>query len=153
MDDFSFPLVADDQSVKLTITPSLWRISSLVFPEYNYCKEEEDDDMSTRYLRLRSSGSGAEEKMDTLWEGMNDYDFHSDHFVINQAVMQSSRTNKQESLKKVQSWRTNKPESLKKVQSSRTNKQESLKKSKINTVVIRVTKKLFSFGIMAGAKK
>lgn len=125
MDDFSFPQVANDQSVKLTITPSLWRISSHVFPEYIHSKEEDDNTNSMHNLQIRSSGSGAEEKMDTLWEDMNDHDFHSEDLVVNQADAQSSRTNYQ----------------------------ESLKKSKINTVVIKVTKKLFSLRIMAGAKK
>lgn len=125
MDDFSFPQVANDQSVKLTIAPSLWRISSLVFPEHNHCKEEENDSNSMHNLQTRSSGSGVEEKMDTLWEDMNDHDIHPEGLVINEAVVQSLRTNQQ----------------------------ESLKKSKINTVVIKVTKKLSSLRIMAGAKK
>lgn len=116
MDDFSFPQVANNKSVKLTITPSLWRISFLVFPEYNQYKEEDNDTNRMHNLQIKSLGSGAKEKMDTLWEDTNDYDFYSEGLVINQAVVQSSRTYHQ----------------------------ESLKKSKINAVVIKVTKKLFS---------
>ena len=125
MDDFSFPQVADDQIVNLTITPSLWRISSLVFPEYNRCREEDDDVNSMNNLQRKSSGSGAEEKMDTLWEDMNDYDYRSESSEINRGDGQSLKISHR----------------------------VSLKKSKINAVVIKVTKKLFSLRIMAAAKK
>nr|XP_017247002.1 PREDICTED: uncharacterized protein LOC108218532 [Daucus carota subsp. sativus] len=100
MDDFSFPQVADDQIVNLTITPSLWRISSLVFPEYNRCREEDDDVNSMNNLQRKSSGSGAEEKMDTLWEDMNDYDYRSERSEINRGDGQSLKIRHRVSLKK-----------------------------------------------------
>ncbi|KAB5511752.1 hypothetical protein DKX38_028780 [Salix brachista] len=74
-EDFSFPMVTNPLP-HFAISPSLWRVSSLVHPDYHY----EDDERELAFLKQRfafTTGQelkidSTEEKMDRLWEKLND---------------------------------------------------------------------------------
>ncbi|KAK9996855.1 hypothetical protein SO802_021541 [Lithocarpus litseifolius] len=54
-EDFSFPKVSANPIPHFIISPSLWRVTSLVYPDYNLDEDYESP----------------EEKMDMLWEDFN----------------------------------------------------------------------------------
>ncbi|KAG5223886.1 hypothetical protein IMY05_019G0012400 [Salix suchowensis] len=80
-EDFSFPMVTNPLP-HFAISPSLWRVSSLVHPDYRY----DDDKRELAFLKQRFSFTtgqelkidSTEEKMDRLWEKLNDEELQRD---------------------------------------------------------------------------
>ncbi|KAJ6349645.1 hypothetical protein OIU77_007095 [Salix suchowensis] len=80
-EDFSFPKVTNPLP-HFAISPSLWRVSSLVHPDYRY----EDDERELAFLKQRFAFTtsqelkidSTEEKMDRLWEKFNDEELQRD---------------------------------------------------------------------------
>ncbi|KAL9381606.1 hypothetical protein Peur_024641 [Populus x canadensis] len=74
-EDFSFPRITNPLP-HFAISPSLWRVSSLVYPDYRY----EDDERELPFFKQSFSFTTCqelkietiEEKMDRLWEKFND---------------------------------------------------------------------------------
>ncbi|KAJ6951208.1 hypothetical protein NC653_040557 [Populus alba x Populus x berolinensis] len=74
-EDFSFPRITNPLP-HFAISPSLWRVSSLVYPDYCY----EDDERELPFFKQSFSFTtcqelkieSIEEKMDRLWEKFND---------------------------------------------------------------------------------
>ncbi|KAL3564627.1 hypothetical protein D5086_032673 [Populus alba] len=74
-EDFSFPRITNPLP-HFAISPSLWRVSSLVYPDY--CSEDDERELpffkqsfsftTCQELKIES----IEEKMDRLWEKFND---------------------------------------------------------------------------------
>ncbi|XP_021300710.1 uncharacterized protein LOC110429143 [Herrania umbratica] len=80
-EDFTFPKITNPMPL-LTISPSLWRVSSLVYPE---CGDDDEDDGKRQVPSFQSKsfshlGSEANkisagydaERMDMLWEDFNE---------------------------------------------------------------------------------
>ncbi|KAK8693233.1 hypothetical protein V6N13_070826 [Hibiscus sabdariffa] len=74
-DDFSFPKITNPLP-QFTSLPSLWRVSSLIYPEY---EEEEEEPASLQRKSFSISFSSESEanrrdpeKMDMLWEEFNE---------------------------------------------------------------------------------
>ncbi|KAG4119186.1 hypothetical protein ERO13_D11G062800v2 [Gossypium hirsutum] len=79
-DDFSFPKITNPLP-QFTSLPSLWRVTSLVYPEYGDNNEEEEEPMRRKNLSVSCLSSESEankrdgedrEKMDMLWEEFNE---------------------------------------------------------------------------------
>ncbi|KAG8477167.1 hypothetical protein CXB51_030569 [Gossypium anomalum] len=80
-EDFSFPKITNPLP-QFTSLPSLWRVTSLVYPEYGDNNEEEEEEPMRRTnfsVSCLSSESEANkrdgedrEKMDMLWEEFNE---------------------------------------------------------------------------------
>ncbi|KAB2002426.1 hypothetical protein ES319_D11G065800v1 [Gossypium barbadense] len=79
-EDFSFPKITNP-SPQFTSLPSLWRVTSLVYPEYGDNNEEEEEPMRRKNLSVSCLSSESEankrdgedrEKMDMLWEEFNE---------------------------------------------------------------------------------
>ncbi|KAL4352800.1 hypothetical protein GQ457_06G034520 [Hibiscus cannabinus] len=77
-EDFSFPKITNPLP-QFTSLPSLWRVSSVIYPEYEEEEEEEEAAASLQRKSLSfsfSSESDAKkrdpEKMDMLWEEFNE---------------------------------------------------------------------------------
>lgn len=74
-EDFSFPRITNPLP-HFAFSPSLWRVSSLVYPDYRY----EDDERELPFFKQSFSFTtcqelkieSIEEKMDRLWEKFND---------------------------------------------------------------------------------
>ncbi|KAK8268459.1 hypothetical protein V6Z11_D11G068000 [Gossypium hirsutum] len=79
-EDFSFPKITNPLP-QFTSLPSLWRVTSLVYPEYGDNNEEEEEPMRRKNLSVSCLSSESEankrdgedrEKMDMLWEEFNE---------------------------------------------------------------------------------
>ncbi|TYI54343.1 hypothetical protein E1A91_D11G067700v1 [Gossypium mustelinum] len=79
-EDFSFPKITNSLP-QFTSLPSLWRVTSLVYPEYGDNNEEEEEPMRRKNLSVSCLSSESEankrdgedrEKMDMLWEEFNE---------------------------------------------------------------------------------
>ncbi|XWS41206.1 hypothetical protein CRYUN_Cryun17cG0060800 [Craigia yunnanensis] len=68
-EDFSFPKITNPFP-QLTSLPSLWRVSSLVYPEYE--DNEEDVVKEVVSFQMNERDSDDPEKMDMLWEEFNE---------------------------------------------------------------------------------
>ncbi|KAE8694111.1 hypothetical protein F3Y22_tig00110788pilonHSYRG00457 [Hibiscus syriacus] len=72
-EDFSFPKITNPLP-QFTSLPSLWRVSSLIYPEY---EEEGPASLQRKSLSISSSSESEAnkrdpEKMDMLWEEFNE---------------------------------------------------------------------------------
>ncbi|MBA0617108.1 hypothetical protein Godav_026582 [Gossypium davidsonii] len=79
-EDFSFPKITNPLP-QFTSLPSLWRVTSLVYPEYGDNNEEEEEPTRRKNLSVSCLSSESEankrdgedrEKMDMLWEEFNE---------------------------------------------------------------------------------
>lgn len=80
-EDFSFPKITNPLP-QFTSLPSLWRVTSLVYPEYGDNNEEEEEEpMRSKNFSVSCLSSESEankrdgedrEKMDMLWEEFNE---------------------------------------------------------------------------------
>ncbi|GLT48970.1 hypothetical protein SLA2020_225570 [Shorea laevis] len=70
-EDFSFPKIAKPIPQQFMFSPSLWRVSSIIYPD-NAVDEELGDEREVEFSRKSFSEKDIEEKMDMLWEDFNE---------------------------------------------------------------------------------
>ncbi|CAK7339727.1 unnamed protein product [Dovyalis caffra] len=73
-EDFSFPKMTNPLP-HFAISPSLWRVSSLVYPDYSKKDGGTDLDISSKSFSFTAGEvkiESTEEKMDMLWENFNE---------------------------------------------------------------------------------
>ncbi|GKV25381.1 hypothetical protein SLEP1_g34829 [Rubroshorea leprosula] len=70
-EDFSFPKIAKPIPQQFMFSPSLWRVSSIIYPD-NAVDEELGDKREVEFPRKSFSEKDIEEKMDMLWEDFNE---------------------------------------------------------------------------------
>ncbi|KAM3702855.1 hypothetical protein ACJW31_04G054900 [Castanea mollissima] len=72
-EDFSFPKVSANPIPHFIISPSLWRVTSLVYPDYNLDEDNgRGEESKTKSENDAPNLESPEEKMDMLWEDFNE---------------------------------------------------------------------------------